>query len=460
MRYTATDIGRMAGGRIYGDGSVLVREATNDTRRIAAAGGLFVALRGSRADGHDFVAAAADAGAVAALVETSAVAGLEHLASRITLIAVEQVQEALWQVAAAHRASYGGPVVAITGSIGKTTTKNMLAAILAACLGRGCVTAGNMNNLLGVPLTITRLEDDDSWLVLELGTNRGGEIALLSGLAGADVAIVTAVAPAHLEGFGDLDGVLVEKASLPASLGPDGSAIYPSDCELLAGVSSRWSARISTFGPSPEDLVRVVEATEGLHAQGVLACGAEQAGVVLPTAGAFNLRNAAAAVAAAVILGVPFERAVRALSGYEPEAMRMERREFKGVSFIIDAYNASPGSTRAALTSLAGLEGGRRFAVLGSMLELGEASGRLHREVGSFAALCGVDVVVAVGPFASELAAGVAEAEAGVECLVASGRREAGRFLAGACVEGDLVLLKGSRGAALEGVWDSYLEVR
>lgn len=460
MRHTATDVARMAGGRIYGDGAIVVREATNDTRRIPPAGGMFVALRGGKADGHDFVAAAVDAGAVAALVERAAIERLGHLSRRLVLIAVDRVEEALWRIAEKHRSSYVGPVVAITGSMGKTTTKNMLAAILLKCLGPGCVTAGNMNNLLGVPLTITRLESDDRWLVLELGTNQFGEIARLSELAKADIGVVTAVAPAHLEGLVDLDGVLREKASLPGSMGPDGHAIYPSDCDLLVEESVRWAAQKYTFGSGPDDLVQIVEATEGEKVRGVLASRGEKVRVVLPTPGAFHMRNAAAAVAAALTLGVPFQRAALGLTAYVPESMRMECREWRGVRFIIDAYNASPETTRAALTSLVGLEANRRVAVLGSMLELGEAGGKLHRELGLFAAQCGVDIVVPVGPCAPELAAGVAEAKSGVECRVAQDRGEAARFLADVCSEGDLVLLKGSRGAALEGVWEMFREVR
>lgn len=446
MKLTSQQIANLVGGQLVGSGARWAECATNDHRTITAAGALFCCFSGAKADGHDYLPLAAQSGATVALVQATRLDSVRSMAQQLDLVAVEDVQAALWRLATACREAYKGPAVATTGSAGKTTTKNMLRAILTGQWGEGLSTVGNHNNLLGVPLTLVGLSDAHAFLNLELGSNAPGEIPQLAKLARPSVAVITAVLEAHLQGFGSLDGVLAEKASLGVAVGEKGVVVIPSYDARLAGF--RFPGTRVTFGYKPDDDVCIVgerETAEGCQATMLVQGKAHE--VRLPVAGVFNLRNAAAAVAASVHLGVPALDAVGHLSQFRPEPMRMERVEWHGATFLLDAYNANPGSMEVALRSLASRStAGKRIALLGAMFELGEQSSALHARIGSLAASLGLTLVV-IGSGAEAYLA--ASGTGGVHVQDATG---AAAWIRENVREGDTLLLKGSRSAKVETV--------
>jgi UDP-N-acetylmuramoyl-tripeptide--D-alanyl-D-alanine ligase len=453
MHLMGREIAPIVGGDLIGSGDRLAQAAVNDNRKLAPGlPALFAALAGEKADGHDYVPAAAAAGAPVALINRRHAARLAYLADRIDLVAVNDVQAALWKIAAHVRSGFDGLVLALTGSFGKTTTKNMLQTILAAAFGKGCVTTGNMNNLLGVPLTVLGLAHDDRFLLLELGTNSFGEIARLASLARPRIAIVTGIGAAHLEGFGDLAGVLREKGDLPRALGPDGVAVFPSFDALLLRDCKGWPGEKATYGYRPEDLVRIVRLEDGTRASGRLQCRRQAAEVCLTAAGAFNVHNAASAVTAAVVAGVDFLAACEAVQAARMEAMRMERLEWRGATILLDAYNANPDTMKAALKTLAAQKADQRICVIGEMRELGAGSDALHRQVGKAAAEAGIDGMIAVGEAGRLYAEGAKEAAGSLRVTVVPGHAEAAAALAEAVRPGCVVMIKGSRGARMETV--------
>ena len=459
MNYTSRQIARTVGGTLRGAGGRVAVEVVYDHRLLPASGGLFAALKGENTDGHRFVTAAADAQAATIMLKEERLDEFEHLAERVDLVGVEEVAAAVWRLAADHRLRFDIPVVAITGSSGKTTTKNMLQAILERELGAGCATRGNQNNLLGVPLTLVRLDDGHAYLLAELGTNAFGEIASLSDLVKPMVAVLTGVMRAHLEGFGDVRGVLKEKSDLAQAVPASGTVVLPSYDELLMEERGSLGARVVTFGFAEGDLVRIVDGREGPEVSGAFAVGGQTFPVSLPTCGVFNLRNAAAAVAAAVTLGVAPGAAVGALGDYRPEMMRMEACRVGGATYIVDAYNANPESMKSALDTLAAQPAQARIAVLGRMLELGVESDALHEEVGRHAASLGLDLLVFLEAEEGPYGAGAAVAGC-AEVVRAADHDEAAKVLAERVGQGDVVLLKGSRGARLEDVMTSLMEAQ
>lgn len=454
MHMTAEKIAVVTGGTLVGPGSAVARYAVCDTRKLARPGGLFAAFRGAREDGHDYLQVAADRGATVALVTRSTNGELRKLSNRMALVEVDDVHEALWALAAQVRKEFVGPTAALTGSVAKTTTKDIARVVLDEFLGKGCVTEGNMNNLLGVPLTILGLDAQDRYLLTELGSNAFGEIAKLARLVQPDVALVTRVAEAHLEGFGSLAGVLKEKRELPMSLSERGTAVYPSYDELLSRDARSWPGKKVSFGYSPEDIVRIVEMREGERASGVLEYRGKRVRLTLPVPGAFNILNAAGALAMSVVMGADFEAGVEAIArNWTGLKMRMERVTAQGVEFLVDAYNANPESMKAAVATLVALKGTRRGVVVaGALLELGERSATLHEEVGRHAMESGVDLFIGVGEAWRDFAlkGGIAGTH------YAAGHEEAAKLLRELCKTGDLVLLKGSRGAAMELVLEHF----
>ncbi len=452
MKMRTRRVGEWLGATLMGSGERFVCEAVNDHRRLPSDGGLFLALQGTRVDGHQYLEDAARSGASAALILRSELSNYDHLSTTMDLLGVDDVEGALWNLAQLHRAKYEGPVVAVTGSVGKTTTKNMLGFILVRLLGDGVVTAGNQNNLLGAPMTVVRLDLEGPFMVLELGSNAPGEIPRLAGLACADVAIITGVGAAHLEGFGDLAGVLEEKASLARGIANDGLAIYPSGDELLSLDSKQWSCRKASFGTNEEDDARFEVTAAGETVSGRITIAGVTHDVELSFPGAFNLANAAAALLAARELGVNVGAAADALREFTPEAMRMEWRLVKGIRFLVDSYNANPDSVEAVLSSLSGMIAPQRVVVLGSMLELGKESAAWHRRVGASAAAAGLDLVIFVGDHAGDYVEGASSVPDGPRVFGVDDHSAAAECLRQHCSAGDVVLLKGSRGARMEAV--------
>jgi UDP-N-acetylmuramoyl-tripeptide--D-alanyl-D-alanine ligase len=394
--------------------------------RAAGPGDLFVGLVGEHVDGGRFAPQALAAGAWGVLV------GSEHAdAARCAqpgaLVAVDDPLAALQRLATAWRRELACRVVGITGSVGKTSTKDVLSAMLAQGL-RTFANRENLNTEIGLPLTVLEAPAGTQALVLEMGMRGPGQIAELAAIAEPDVAVVTAVAPVHLELMGSIEAIAAAKAELVAALRPGGTAVVPAG-EALLDAHRRDDVTTVTFGPGGD----VEELPDGLE----LRSGADGGAI----ASAHMRRNALAALAAARALGVePAGTLEVALSS--SRGQRIELAD--GIVVVDDCYNANPMSMRAALDDLAASAPGRRVAVLGDMLELGPDEARFHAEVGAHARGAGVELLVAVGPRAAHMAEGYGEVLAVTDAAAAA------EAVPGLLRPGDTVLVKGSRGVGLE----------
>ena len=422
--------------------AVPLAAAVVDSRQVET-DDLFIALPGARVDGHDYVAAAADAGAAAAIVERA-------VDSCIPTLQVDDSLAALSRVARANRDAYTGELLAITGSVGKTSVKNLCRAVFEQ-LAPTVATAGNYNNEIGVPLTLSRLTADTRYAVVEMGATRRGDIAHLCGLARPRVSAVLNAMEAHLEGFGSVADVADIKAEIYDGLPADGVGVLDLDQPWAA----QWRERIAASGArllsysvhgGGDFGVADVE-DRGLAGIDFTLChGDERAPVTLPLPGRHNLANALAAAALSSACGVPLPAIARGLGAVQGESGRLQvARLDDGTTLIDDSYNANPGSVRAAI-SLLGNTAGRRALILGEMLELGDESAALHREMGEEAAAAGIDIFIGLGaalaPAAEAFGAGSALPD-----------REALRaLLPELLADADVILVKGSRGAAMEGV--------
>ncbi len=416
-----------------------------DSRRVKR-GGLFVALRGARHDGHDFLAEAARSGAGAVLIERR---GL-RLPEDVAVFLVEDTVRALGLLAAHHRRRWGRTVVAVTGSAGKTTTKDLIAAVLS---GKGPVlkNEGTQNNQIGVPLTLLRLSARHRIAVLELGTNRPGEIARLAGIARPDVAVWTNIGESHLEGLGTVGRIFREKAALRDALPPGGRGwVNGEDPRLRTLLSDGGRVVIKSYGTRPEDDVRAEEIRLLPDGRQTFRIGPRTT-VRLDNPAAVNVINALAAVACGRTCGVGLKRIAAGLEACRFPPQRQEVKRAGGLVIIDDTYNANPVSFRSALDTLRRLPiRGRRVLVCGDMLELGPRAETLHRGIGRLAALGGVEVVFAYGTLAARIAEAASEVRPGIRAVAATRRSALHRRLLGFCRPGDGLLVKGSRGMGME----------
>ena len=389
-------------------------------------------------DGHEFAAAAAARGAAALLVE-------RELPIAVPQVVVPDALGALTACARARRTAFAGPVIAVTGSNGKTTTKEMIGAILAV-RGLCLITKGNLNNHIGVPLTLLRLNAEHRFAVIEMGANHRGEIAHLASIAEPRIGIVTNAGAAHLEGFGSLDGVAEGKGELFAALPPDGVAVVNADDRY----APRWQSlsagrRITTFGLEVGDYsARSIgsslrDGAPRLEFELVAPGGTVR--VELALAGMHNLRNALGAAAAAQAAGASLDDVAAGLGAVRPVKGRLEfRPAVNGAVLVDDSYNANPGSLKAGLDAFQAFAGAR-WLVLGDMMELGSAADELHREIGAYARQSGVERLLAVGPRAKRAADEFGPGGAWFETVEdsdqrgapqpASGRGRAGEGIAG-----------------------------
>jgi len=382
------------GGELHG-ANVTFDAVTSDSRSLEA-GALFVALRGERFDAHDFVAEAARRGAAGALVSRQVDAPLPQ-------VMVPDTLAGLTEFARAWRRDYPGVVVGITGSNGKTTVKEMTGAILGQ-LGPCLVTRGNLNNHIGVPLTLCRLDVAQRSAVIEMGANHPREIAHLASIAQPDVGMVINAGPAHLEGFGGIDGVARGKGEMFEALGPAGTAVINADDRFAAywhGLARR-AGRVVTFGVRERadvtaSAIRGELTADGFRTTFELATPAGRRTIELALAGEHNVMNALAATAAAMAAGAGLDAVQGGLQSMRAVSGRLEMKPaLGGARLIDDAYNANPGSLRVGLRALAQVPGERWF-VLGEMAELGEEGPRLHAEMGALARECGVTRLLALG---------------------------------------------------------------
>jgi len=448
--WTLGELARLLGGEVVGaEAATTVSGAGIDSRNIRG-GELFVALAGERTDGHDHAADAIAAGAVAALVSRP-ITG-PHLL-------VTDPVAALTAWAAAHRRRLALTVVGITGSAGKTTTKDLIADVLTAA-GPTVFTRGSYNNEIGLPLTVLSATATDRFLVLEMGARGRGHIAALCEVAAPDIGVVLNVGHAHVGEFGDLATTAIAKGELVESLAESGIAVLNSDDALVAGMADRTAANVLWFGLSSHADVRAEDVRmHAGYARFDLEVSGARAPVTLQLVGQHQVSNALAAAAVGHAVGLPVTEVAAALSQSEVKSQwRMEVLNLPdGVTVINDAYNANPDSVRAGLDAVAALADGRRvLAVLGAMRELGADSARLHEEVGAYAASLGA-YVLGVGQDADAVVAGaVAAGGSGewVETVAA-----AVDWLQGALQPADVVLVKASRSAGLERVVQGLQEV-
>jgi len=442
MRFSAADLARDLSGRLHGP-EVAVSGLAIDSRLVGDRE-LFAAVRAER-DGHDFVAAALAGGAAAALVER-----LDTVPEGATAIVVEDVPTALMELARVARRRLPDRVVGVTGSVGKTTTKDLLASVLSQ---RYVTTASekSFNNEIGVPLTLANAREDTEATVVEMGARGAGHIALLCDLARPTVGVVTTVEGVHTEVMGDLEQIAQAKGELIESLPADGLAVLNADVALVAAMAARSEARVLTFGRSAEVRARDVAIDDELRPSFVLVSPWGEATIRLAIRGVHNVGNALAAAAVGLGLDVPLAAVAAGLAEGGSSPWRMDlRRAPSGAQVLNDAYNAGPASMAAALRALAALPGaedgtGRRVAVLGLMAELGQDAPVEHRDIATLAADLDVELL-AVGTdlYGTEPLAGIDEALAALRAL------ELGA--------GDAVLVKGSRVAGLERVAAALLE--
>ena len=383
---------RACGGRLTGaDGPYT--DVVSDSRTLHS-GQLFVALRGPSFNGRDFLPAALAAGAAGAVVDAAQPLALPQ-------IVTDDTQTALARAARSWRASFRGPLIGVAGSNGKTTAKEMIAAILSEA-GSCLATRGNLNNHIGVPITLLRLTDEHRFAVIEMGANHAGEVTALVQVARPSIGLITNAGAEHLEGFGSLEGVARAEGEMVAGLSASGTAIINADDEFAALWRSLTPARVVTFGVRERAEFRASEVRTVLEAGGFrtrfnLECPAGSTAIELSLGGAHNIANALAAAAAAASAGATLAQIAAGLAAMRPVPGRLQaKRALSGAWLIDDSYNANPSSMRAAIEVLASL-GGRRWLALGDMAELGTFASDAHSELGEFARAAGIERLYATG---------------------------------------------------------------
>ncbi len=434
-----------------GDGNVSIDKISTDSRTLKH-GELFVALRGENFDGHKFVEAAVKTGAVGAIVDLG---WKGKVPDNFTVIRVEDTLQAYQTVAANYRKSLPLRVLAITGSNGKTSTKDFAAAVLGRRF-RVTKTQGNFNNHVGLPRTMLEATSQDEVAVWEIGMNHPGEVAALAKIAAPDAALITNIGIAHIEFMGSREAIAAEKGALAEAIGPQGSIILNADDPFSKNIAARTHAKV-IFAGTTAGTIRAGEITQSAHGSDfTILEGAHRCRAQLPVPGLHMVQNAMLAVAAGRVFGLSLEEAAAGLVAAPLAKARLQIRQIGGVQFIDDSYNANPDSMKAALRTLVELDAdGKRIAVLGEMRELGKESARGHREVGETAAELGVDQLIAIG----DMGAAIAEAaqQAGLEKTAAVGSiSEAAEMLTEITAPGDLVLIKGSRTARTERVLEEF----
>ncbi len=413
--------------------------------RTLNAGDLFIAIAGERFDGHNYVQAALEKGAVGAIVE----AGKHVAGDALRLLQVEDSLKALQLLGAAARRLWGKPLLAVTGSAGKTTTKEILAQILATRF-RVMKSSGNLNNHIGLPLQLLKLEAEHDLGVVEMGMNHAGEIRALGALAHHDLAVVTTVAPVHLEFFGSLAEIARAKYEIIETLHSGGVAVLNADDDYVCQFGRDFKGKVVTFGikRSADVSAQKIKLNGAEGSTFELVVGSVGEPVTFPLVGEHNIYNALAAAAAAMERGISPSQAAAALSSIAPPDKRGQVLHLHGATIINDCYNSNPRALEAMIDTLASMKAERRILVVGEMLELGPTAEALHRECGKHAAEKKIDMVIGV----RGMARAVAEAAcgSGTQAQFVETPEQAGEWLARNLRPGDAVLLKASRGVKLE----------
>ena len=448
--WTLHQILEATGGEVVrGSSSAAVSGITIDSRRLAP-GEAFIAIQGRRLDGHNFLDEAAHRGASCLIV--SYLPTPRNGSASLPTILVDDTTKALGDLARFHRRRFTQPFIAITGSCGKTTTKELVAHLLGSSEAI-LKTFGTQNNHIGVPLTILRMRPSHRMAVVELGSNHPGEIRYLASIIEPDVALITNIGPVHLEFFGSLAGVLREKTSLLEALHSHGTAVLPGDqLDVCLEASRRLPATVRrvTFGTTDRCDLQALDIQK--MPQGMLLRVRDHVSPwTIPLVGYHNVENTLAAIACAWAVGIPLSQTTERLTSFTPVPLRSEVVRCHGLTILNDCYNANPLSFARALQTLRDLEVPRRLAIVGDMLELGSYAPAAHQAIGRLAVQLGIDAVLAVGEHAEEVAQGVREERTDG---VATYRTvpELLEALPMTLQEGDGLLVKGSRKLNLEQV--------
>ena len=431
-----------------------IAQAYSIDSRTVGTGQLFFAVKGERLDGHDFVGAALEKGASAAVVRKDQ---LHRYPAESRLLAVDDTLTALQTLATAVRKMWAKPLVGITGSAGKTTTKEAIAHVLGT-RWRVLKSEGNFNNHFGLPLMLLKLEPEHDVAVIEMGMSHAGEIRALAKIAQPEIGVVTNVAPVHLEFFDSIAGIARAKYELIESLPPGGIAVLNADDEYVSQFGRDFKGKVLTYG---------TRATADVRAEGVQTRGAEgsefdvhtasgRAHARLPLVGEHNVLNVLAAVAVGLARGLKLEETVAALATMTPPDKRGQVLQLGNITVINDCYNSNPKALTAMVDALAAMKAGRRIVVAGEMLELGPGGEEMHRTAGQHIAEKKIDVLVGVRGLAQAMVDSAQQAGAQAEFVATP--EDAGGWLARETRDGDVVLLKASRGVKLEKALDAWKE--
>jgi len=429
-----------------------VAQAYSIDSRTIGWGQLFFAVKGERLDGHDFVASALEKGAVGAVVRKDQ---LHRYASHAQLLAVEDTLVALQTLATAVRKLWGKPLVGVTGSAGKTTTKEAIAHVLATRF-RVLKSEGNFNNHFGLPLMLLKLEPEHDVAVIEMGMSHAGEIRALAKIAQPEIGVVTNVAPVHLQFFESLAGIARAKYELIEALPADGTAVLNADDEYVSQFGRDFRGKVVLYGTLPASTVRA-ENVQPKGADGSefdVVIGNSRARVQLPLVGSHNVLNALAAVAVGIERGLKLSEAAEALATLAPPDKRGQVVQLGNITVINDCYNSNPKALDAMVDALVAMPARRRIVVAGEMLELGAAGEELHRQAGRHMAEKKVDALLGVRGLAQAMVESAAGA--GVRAEFVDTPEAAGEWLARETRDGDVVLLKASRGVKLEKALETW----
>ena len=452
MKLSLDKIAELISGAGSFDGNRIAQGYSIDSRSIQP-GELFFAVKGERLDGHDYVQSALETGAVAAVIGRREVERFPHAAP---LIAVNNTLVALQTLATGVRRIWGKPLIAITGSAGKTTTKEAVAHLLAT-RHRILKSEGNFNNHFGLPLMLLKLEPEHDLAVIEMGMSHAGEIAALAAIALPETGVVTCVAPVHLEFFDSIAAIARAKYELVQSLPPSGTAVLNADDEYVSKFGRDFRGKVVMFGLDPAASVRAdniqERGSEGSTFDVVLSDG-QRDKATLSLVGRHNIHNALAAVAVALEHGLSLAEAVTALSSLVPADKRGQVTQVGDTHVINDCYNSNPKALDAMVDALAVIPSQRRIVVAGEMLELGPSGPELHRSSGRHMAERKVDWLIGVRGLAQEIVN--AARAAGMRAEFVNTPEEAGEWLARETRKGDVVLLKASRGVKLERALEAW----
>lgn len=453
----AETIANMAQGRLRGPGDIIVGQVSTDTRNLSE-GSLFVALTGEHFDGHDFVGQAAQKGAALVMANEG-----KDIPENIPAIFVPDTLKALGKLASAYRRLFNIPVVAVTGSVGKTSTKEMIAAILSAKY-RVHKTKGNFNNEIGLPLSVLELDDSHEAAVFEMGMRGFGEISLLSRIVRPDIAIITNIGISHIERLGSRQNILKAKLEILDGLNPEGTVVLNGDDELLSGLRGLLNYKTIFYGINEGQDIWAYDLTskgeEGIIFQ--VRTKDSDMELFLPAVGMHNVHNALAGIAVAGILNMSADDIKRGLLNYSGDSMRMNIEEKNGIKLINDSYNAAPSSMQAALSVLCEIGSGKRkWAVLGDMLELGDWSEEAHREIGRLVSTLGIDYLVGIGSNARWYINGANETHGSkTVTILFESISQAKQYILALMQKGDVLLLKGSRRMKLDILAEELLSGR